>query len=102
MIGAAEQLALADRGVQNPRGRDDQCRNRRTGCGQVAPMFSSVRADENRTRGCRVNRSGLARSPEIAALSMSGISAIVAINALMLKRTKLAGIRARTPGPIDG
>jgi Cu2+-exporting ATPase len=33
-------------------------------------------------------------SPEVAALSMSGSSAIVAINALMLKRTKLAGIRA--------
>ena len=39
-------------------------------------------------------------SPEIAALSMSGSSAVVAINALMLKRTKLAGIkRARSPGP---
>ena len=33
-------------------------------------------------------------SPEIAALSMSGSSAVVAINALMLKRTKLAGIKA--------
>ncbi len=32
-------------------------------------------------------------SPAIAALSMSGSSAVVAINALMLKRTKLAGIR---------
>ena len=32
-------------------------------------------------------------SPEIAALSMSGSSALVAINALMLKRTKLAGIK---------
>ena len=31
-------------------------------------------------------------SPAVAALSMSGSSAIVAINALMLKRTKLAGI----------
>ena len=31
-------------------------------------------------------------SPEIAALSMSGSTLIVAINALMLKRTKLAGI----------
>jgi Cu2+-exporting ATPase len=31
-------------------------------------------------------------SPEIAALAMSGSSAIVAVNALMLKRTKLAGI----------
>ncbi len=31
-------------------------------------------------------------SPAIAALSMSGSSAVVAINALMLKRTKLAGI----------
>jgi Cu2+-exporting ATPase len=31
-------------------------------------------------------------SPEIAALAMSGSSAVVAINALMLKRTKLAGI----------
>ena len=38
-------------------------------------------------------------SPEIAALSMSGSSAVVAINALMLKRTKLAGIRqVRTEG----
>ncbi len=36
-------------------------------------------------------------SPEIAALSMSGSSAIVAINALMLKRTKLAGIRSPRP-----
>ena len=37
-------------------------------------------------------------SPEIAALSMSGSSAVVAINALMLKRTKLAGIkRAKSP-----
>ena len=31
-------------------------------------------------------------SPAIAALSMSGSSAVVAVNALMLKRTKLAGI----------
>lgn len=31
-------------------------------------------------------------SPEIAALSMSGSSVIVAVNALMLKRTKLTGI----------
>jgi Cu2+-exporting ATPase len=33
-------------------------------------------------------------SPEIAALSMSGSSAVVAINALLLKRTKLAGIKS--------
>lgn len=32
-------------------------------------------------------------SPEIAALAMSGSSALVAVNALMLKRTKLSGIR---------
>ena len=32
-------------------------------------------------------------SPELAALSMSGSSTVVAINALMLKRTKLAGIK---------
>ena len=38
-------------------------------------------------------------SPEVAALSMSGSSAIVAINALMLKRTKLAGIRRPQPAP---
>jgi Cu2+-exporting ATPase len=37
-------------------------------------------------------------SPEVAALSMSGSSAIVAINALMLKRTRLAGIRVAQPG----
>jgi P-type Cu2+ transporter len=34
-------------------------------------------------------------SPEIAALAMSGSSALVAINALMLKRTRLAGITRR-------
>ena len=33
-------------------------------------------------------------SPEIAALAMSGSSALVAVNALMLKRTKLAGIKS--------
>ena len=38
-------------------------------------------------------------SPEVAALSMSGSSAIVAINALMLKRTKLAGIRSPHASP---
>jgi Cu2+-exporting ATPase len=41
-------------------------------------------------------------SPEIAALAMSGSSALVAINALMLKRTRLAGITrhsAATPMP---
>ncbi len=32
-------------------------------------------------------------SPEVAALSMSGSTLVVAINALMLKRTKLVGIR---------
>ena len=38
-------------------------------------------------------------SPEVAALSMSGSSAIVAINALLLKRTKLDGIKpARAKG----
>ncbi len=36
-------------------------------------------------------------SPEIAALSMSGSSAVVAINALLLKRTKLAGIKSTKP-----
>jgi len=39
-------------------------------------------------------------SPEIAALAMSGSSAIVAVNALLLKRTRLAGItRHRTTDP---
>jgi len=35
--------------------------------------------------------------PEVAALSMSGSSALVAINALLLKRTKLAGIKHQKP-----
>ena len=35
--------------------------------------------------------------PSIAALAMSGSSALVAINALMLKRTKLTGIRLQSP-----
>ena len=41
-------------------------------------------------------------SPTIAAIAMSGSSALVAINALRLKRTKLTGIRsqnASAPGP---
>jgi Cu2+-exporting ATPase len=33
-------------------------------------------------------------SPEVAALSMSGSTLVVAANALMLKRTKLAGTEA--------
>jgi len=38
--------------------------------------------------------------PSIAAVTMSGSSAVVAINALMLKRTKLTGIRRqRVPAP---
>ena len=32
-------------------------------------------------------------SPEVAALSMSGSTLVLAIDALMLKRTKLAGIK---------
>ena len=40
-------------------------------------------------------------SPEIAALAMSGSSALVAVNALMLKRTRLGGIsRERPPAQI--
>ena len=35
----------------------------------------------------------LVLSPEVAALSMSGSTLLVAVNALMLKRTKLEGIR---------
>jgi Cu2+-exporting ATPase len=38
-------------------------------------------------------------SPEMAALTMSGSSALVAINALMLKRTKLAGIARYSSRP---
>ncbi len=34
-------------------------------------------------------------SPEIAALAMTGSSGLVAVNALMLKRTKLIGIKPR-------
>ena len=42
-------------------------------------------------------------SPELAALSMSGSSAVVAINALMLKRTRLAGIKSvRVAGTTAG
>jgi Cu2+-exporting ATPase len=38
----------------------------------------------------------LRKMHQIAALAMSGSSALVAINALMLKRTKLAGITRRS------
>ena len=37
-------------------------------------------------------------SPEVAALAMSGSSALVAVNALLLKRTRLEGIRRFQPG----
>jgi Cu2+-exporting ATPase len=37
--------------------------------------------------------------PSIAALAISGSSALVAINALMLKRTKLTGIRRQHASP---
>ena len=40
-------------------------------------------------------------SPEVAALSMSGSTLVVAINALMLKRTKLAGIRQPVPATAE-
>ncbi len=36
-------------------------------------------------------------SPEVAALAMSGSSAVVAINALLLKRTRLTGIARKSP-----
>ena len=41
-------------------------------------------------------------SPEVAAISMSGSTLIVAINALMLKRTKLAGIRQPGKAAVSG
>jgi len=40
---------------------------------------------------------GLLLRPEIAALSMSGSSLLVAINALLLKRARLPGIRRPAP-----
>ncbi len=41
-------------------------------------------------------------SPEVAALAMSGSSALVAVNALLLKRTRLEGIRAHGPAAHAG
>jgi Cu2+-exporting ATPase len=41
-------------------------------------------------------------SPELAALAMSGSSALVAINALLLKRTRLEGIRPAAPSIPEG
>ncbi|NOT10037.1 MAG: copper-translocating P-type ATPase [Gemmatimonadales bacterium] len=46
-------------------------------------------------------RFGLLLRPEIAALSMSGSSILVALNALALRWTKLPGIRRREPGRAD-
>jgi len=43
---------------------------------------------------------GLLLRPEIAALSMAGSSLLVALNALLLKRTRLAGIRRTQPSAI--
>ena len=44
-------------------------------------------------------RFGLLLRPEVAALSMSGSSLLVALNALMLRWTRLPGIRRRQPSP---
>ncbi|MER8373474.1 heavy metal translocating P-type ATPase [Mesorhizobium sp. M1406] len=41
-------------------------------------------------------------SPELAALAMSGSSALVAINALLLKRTRLEGIRPAAASTTEG
>jgi P-type Cu2+ transporter len=41
-------------------------------------------------------------SPEIAALAMSGSSALVAINALLLKRTRLEGDVLNAPAASQG
>jgi len=41
---------------------------------------------------------GLLLRPEIAAISMAGSSLLVALNALLLKRTRLPGIQRSTPG----
>jgi Cu2+-exporting ATPase len=38
-------------------------------------------------------------SPEIAALSMSGSSVLVAVNALLLKRTRLEGVGRTAASP---
>ena len=43
---------------------------------------------------------GLLLRPEVAALSMAGSSLLVAVNALLLKRTRLPGIRATRPGAL--
>jgi len=45
---------------------------------------------------------GLLLRPEIAALSMSGSSLLVALNALTLRWTRLPGIRRRDPAPARG
>lgn len=44
---------------------------------------------------------GLLLRPEIAAISMAGSSLLVALNALLLKRTRLPGIRATKPGSLQ-
>ncbi|MCL5997998.1 MAG: heavy metal translocating P-type ATPase, partial [Chloroflexi bacterium] len=45
---------------------------------------------------------GLLLRPEIAAISMAGSSLLVALNALLLKRTRLPGIRRNQPGEGGG
>ncbi|MCL4507312.1 MAG: copper-translocating P-type ATPase [Chloroflexi bacterium] len=45
---------------------------------------------------------GLLLRPEIAALSMAGSSLLVALNALLLKRTRLPGIQRNQPGDQAG
>jgi Cu2+-exporting ATPase len=44
---------------------------------------------------------GLLLRPEIAAISMAGSSLLVALNALLLKNTRLPGIRANPPAVLD-
>ncbi|MGK0168374.1 MAG: cation transport ATPase [Gammaproteobacteria bacterium] len=66
------------------------------GCTGKAQRALSKLDDVNHV-DVRLRRVKRALSPEIAALSMSCTSALVAVNARMLKRTKLAGIKKAKP-----
>jgi len=70
---------------------------------RISRQSSAVRVNAPANGGAAAHHhAAVALFPEIAALTTSGSSAVVAINALMLKRTKFAGIHKPGKSAIRG
>jgi cation transport ATPase len=59
----------------------------------VVDQIVLIRAGDKPAMGLLYPSFGILLGPEVAAISMAGSSFLVAVNALLLKRTRLEGIR---------